>query len=366
MVNANYWRRKDIPILVQALNYMAPYIQKMEKIDKLPCYEFQYQTQIKKIKTINLNLGKNDHLTEQHFNANTEKYRKDYIFVYTDGSKKDNRTGFGTHCPNLKYNFSARLPDQIDICTAEMIAIQEAITYIIRKRKKKAIILTDSKSAIEKLNQNFINPEAETITLKTKTILIAAAQHNFDIRLAWIPGHSDIPGNEMADKLANIGRILNVPKDVQLNKNHITTIIKKQITQEHHEAWKESLKIKGRWYALIQNSFPKSLWFKEFEYIDRRQITNMIRMRSGHCLTNKYLHQIGIKESPNCECGQMEDLNHMILECPINKIPNHDIYNELISHDTPAPLSMVTILRNLNSSKIQIINKFLKYNKIDL
>ena len=135
---------------------------------------------------------------------------------------------------------------------------------------------------------------------------------------------------------------------------------------EHDAAWKNSLKLKGRWCAQIQDEFPKSLWFKKFPYVDRRHITTIIRMRSGHCLTNKYLHQIGVKNNPNCECGQIEDLNHIFCECPINKIPNFDLYTYMRNKDIPNPISITNILNNMSNEIIKIIIKFLSYNKIKL
>lgn len=160
--------------------------------------------------------------------------------------------------------------------------------------------------------------------------------------------------------------LLNVPKNIQLNRNHVITLLKEKIQQEHDKAWKESLKTKGKWYSQIQDEFPKVTWHKEYPYIDRRHITTIIRMRSGHCLTKEHLHKIGIKDSPYCECGQIQDINHIFLECPINRIPNLDIYRMAINKNICAPLSMTNILGNLDPSIIRTLIKYITHNKIDL
>lgn len=48
----------------------------------------------------------------------------------------------------------------------------------------------------------------------------------FKIVLGWIPGYSNIVGNETADKLADIGRQLNIPMNIEMDKIAILPIIR--------------------------------------------------------------------------------------------------------------------------------------------
>ena len=70
----------------------------------------------------------------------------------------------------------------------------------------------------------------------------------------------------------------------------------------------------------------KKKWFSKLPYTNRRHITSIIRMRSGHCLVGEHLHRIGIRDSPYCECGNIETLDHIFFECPITKIPGFNLH----------------------------------------
>lgn len=94
-------------------------------------------------------------------------------------------------------------------------------------------------------------------------------------------------------------------------------------------------------------------------YVDRRHITTIIRMRTGHCLTKLHLFNIGIESNPYCECGQIEDLNHIFFECPINKDSQFDIYNLLVKANNSNPMSIKTVLRNPTIETIRILIRFL-------
>lgn len=133
------------------------------------------------------------------------------------------------------------------------------------------------------------------------------------------------------------------------------------------EKWKIMAANKGKNYAKVQTEFPRIRWYNRFPYRDRRHITTIIRMRTGHCLTKEHLHHIGVEPSPYCECGQIENINHIFLECPINKIPNIDMYEKFRKENAlKTPFNMNEVLKNITQKTINIIMNFLNYNKIRL
>ena len=48
----------------------------------------------------------------------------------------------------------------------------------------------------------------------------------------------------------------------------------------------------------------------------RREAAILAQLRSGYCRLNKYLHSIRAVESNRCECGQVETVQHVMIECP--------------------------------------------------
>lgn len=89
-------------------------------------------------------------------------------------------------------------------------------------------------------------------------------------------------------------------------------------------------------------------------------------MRTGHCCTKLHLFKIKVKDDPFCDCGQIEDLNHIFFECPINQIDDFNVYSQLIKVGVTAPLNIEVVLGKPNAEIIDIINKFLNINKIKL
>lgn len=108
------------------------------------------------------------------------------------------------------------MPDELEICNAEVAAIYEAVIVIIRKKLKNAIIFSDSSSAIQKISRTGVSTGSDFLTLRTRNLLLEADSVGCNIVLAWIPGHVGIQGNVVVDTLASIGRNLNNPKKLTL------------------------------------------------------------------------------------------------------------------------------------------------------
>lgn len=112
----------------------------------------------------------------------------------------------------------------------------------------------------------------------------------------------------------------------------------------------------------------KKKWFHNFSYTNRRHITTIIRLRTGHCLTGEMLHKLNIKEDPYCECGLTENLNHIFFECSINAIPGLDLYTFFIKElkFISAPLTIFNVLNTPTEQSTDIIIKYLNHNKMKL
>lgn len=366
--NAGAYRNRNTSYLLQAYEKFFPYGHKMYKSKVPPCFDRQFASSQTTIKKLNLNLKKQaPGVTKIEFIEATQKYKNSHTFIYTDASKQNNKVGMGIHIPDINYNFSSRLPTELCITMAEMVAINEATKIAISKKLKQAIIFSDSLSAITKITDTHTDTTTDYITISIrKAIKEAKIKDDTDIALAWIPGHEGIQGNEKADTLARIGSNLQVSMKMKIHIGDITNVIQNENQKDFWEWWKDSIKKKGTTYGKIQFSFPKKAWFNKHPYIDRRHITTIIRMRSGHCLVGEHLYKIGVRDDPNCECGMSENINHLLFECPISKIPNFDLYEELMNLDQKIPISCQTILADMNPDIINRIMKFLQYNRIKL
>lgn len=361
-----YWTNRKLPGLLSAYQMSRPYTKNLEKNDKISCYEISIENQIFPIKTYITNKNKDETTLAKEIYAEIQEKYPNYVKIYTDGSlNKDNgKAGFGIYIPSINYKFSSRVHKFMQICSIEIIAIQKGIKTCMEKEIDRAIILTDSKAAIQKLKRTKYG-EQNHIVNTTKNILGEANQKGKKIIIAWIPGHSGIEGNETADKLAKIGSLLNIPININIDKEDIYPEVKKIIQKEYAETWEENNK-KIPFYNKIQNKFQNKPWFWWKEFKNRKHLTAVIRMRTSHCATPYYLHKIGKRESPQCECGSPGTLKHILLECPINISHQMDLYRELSREGVPAPISIFTILTNPNEKVIRILLKFLQINKIDI
>ena len=96
------------------------------------------------------------------------------------------------------------------------------------------VIFTDSQSALEALeNQQSRNEEIQRLAQSIDSL---HKSHKVNIMLQWVPGHSDVKGNEIADKLAKKGASKeqpNIPVDQETTKQILRNISK----EEWHNRW---------------------------------------------------------------------------------------------------------------------------------
>ena len=74
-----------------------------------------------------------------------------FQFIYTDGSKHDDRTSNAVYCSYGEHIIKTRLQNNTSVYTAELHAIFKALKFINDEHLQRAFICTDSRSAVQSL-----------------------------------------------------------------------------------------------------------------------------------------------------------------------------------------------------------------------
>ena len=154
-----------------------------------------------------------------------------------------------------------------------------------------AVICSDSKSALLALD----NPNSTSeLIFKIQSITRVIMQEK-DIIFLWIPGHSDIPGNNEADRLAKSGLDLESITQIKLTPEEAIQPLRKAIADHFQADW--NLNTKGRH---LYNIKPKvQEWSSSFGSSRKHEVA-LARLRMGHTyLTHSYLFERD-KTRPKC------------------------------------------------------------------
>lgn len=245
--------------------------------------------------------------------------RPNHYLLYTDGSKTNNNVMAAYFDPQLHYTKCIKIDNKCSIFTAESYAIYCALCYvkITVNTVNDILIVTDSKSVLAALLNVNITFKLNYLIYDIRKVLFELYNMSINVEFVWVPSHSGIYGNEVADSITHLDH----------DEDH-TELMKVPFTDYYHffsvttrDLWKQywdlTLETKGKWYAEVQKEIPSKPWHHTFKHTDRKFITTISRMRLGHCLTPAHLNRLRIVSNSRCkECYQDgADLQHIILEC---------------------------------------------------
>jgi ribonuclease HI len=266
-------------------------------------------------------------------------YKEGDIVWYTDGSKKDGQAGAGVHGVRPMKKFSISLGRHPTVFQTELFAIFACAHENMRRhyKNKRIFILSDSQAALKDLNSVEINSK---LTLECIRALNSIGECN-NITLMWVPGHSNIEGNEAADELARLGAetapigpepYCGLPKCAPRNElrsraqNQSITIWQKAPGQHHAK-------------ELLKGYSPK--FTSDLLKLSRNQVRVITRALTGHCRLNKHLTRMGLSESPSCRFCSVED------ETPIHILCKCDALHHRRSRSLGGPLIRPEDVREL-------------------
>ena len=132
--------------------------------------------------------------------------------IYTDGSKLENgKCGCAFYDSLDQTRFKARLSNDIAISQAELLAIKEALRHAAEINCELHVVIAgDSKPALQTLllPTDKANPEDTATIAEIKNHINALKDSNREVDFLWIPSHTGIKGNEIADTLAKAATYL--------------------------------------------------------------------------------------------------------------------------------------------------------------
>ena len=136
-------------------------------------------------------------------------------------------------------------------------------------------------------------------------------QTNQDVTLVWIPSHIGIPGNEMADRLANEGVTKPYTEiEINLEITEIYNVIDEFCKDRWQNAWSKHA---HEQFLMIERNV-KSV--TQHRYANRRMAVTVNRLRFGQCGLNIYLHKMNIHATGLSDiCKKPETVTHYITEC---------------------------------------------------
>ena len=233
------------------------------------------------------------------------KYRN-FECIFTDGSKS--QAGVGCAAVYEDQSEMQPLPTHASIFTAEIEALRLAIEISRSNNFQNTLICSDSRSVLQTIANPRINhPIANSVQLIFDELLSSGK----NITLCWVPGHSNIQGNERADEKAK--QAGQQPTTYYpLPYTDYYPLIEEKITEMWTREWTNShtkmLKIK--------NHVKK--WRKQ-DGLTRREEVVLNRLRIGHSkLTHGYLMESNTHELPPI-CHFCEDdlltVGHVFVEC---------------------------------------------------
>lgn len=225
-----------------------------------------------------------------------------FKFIYTDGSKKDNRVGSAAVMG--RGSWTERLPDEASIFTAELRAILLAFQYIKRSIHNRFIICTDSLSSLQAIGGLLLDNSIILDIINSYTNIVNGGK---TVIFCWLPSHIGIEGNEKADAAANLALQLNISR-IKIPHSDFKHTIKAHYIQKWQQHWDDqnlnklhSVKpVLGEWLT---------------GPLKRREELVLSRAHIGHTyLTHKYL--LAGEDPPFCvSCHQILTVEHIFLHC---------------------------------------------------
>jgi ribonuclease HI len=250
------------------------------------------------------------------------------IIIYSDASGREGYLGAAAVALNdsLEITESQQVQvgpiDRWSVHVAELIGIFYAISLVFKiahqhprtaDERQTASILCDSRSSLQAI-QSARNKSGQRIVhaiLQAATEVLAAG---IALRLQWVPGHCDNPGNDAADQQAKNAARPGKTHPFRPLLTREKALIRRNIYVQWEQEWKSSTK--GGPLRKVDNTLPASYTRKLYGNLPRNRAYLLSQLRTGHNWLSSYRKKVGHSEDDKCVCGAQETVTHVLVDCP--------------------------------------------------
>lgn len=267
---------------------------------------------------------------------------------FTDGSKTTEGVGAGIVGPRCRLQIP--LSNDSTIFTAELHALNTATETLLDRNltRTKINIMTDSQAVLKALNKPIFHHKS---VLEGHRALNQLAEHN-KVTLVWVPGHSGIDGNDLADERARLGAqrpFIGPNPQYGFTKKDIITMITKLTKGESKEFWIKQGPLKHSKKFLSPNEKRS----KDALRLNRPNLRLLCGALTGHYTCNYMLNKMQIAEERTCRYCLEDDetMEHILAKCPAFAYQRFKIFGgSEVMKDAYKKLAVKDIVKFLNNA----------------
>ena len=250
---------------------------------------------------------------EEWSNGSAKVNYRSHVY-FTDGSVSKHNSGYGVLYSPKHEILKGQCGKLATSKQAELAAIRACCDDAMKRRLKGNIcIYSDSIGAINALNSYVIDSKQ---TIDCINSLNQLARTN-KVNIVWVPAHSGIYGNEIADKVAKFAarETTSVASTcIDVVRSHARTVNNEWLLKKTRQTW-SATQTCAHTKCFITDVHPAVT--KQILNMSKNEIRIITGIITGHCKLNSHLAKIGLRDDPDCDlCGtERETAKHILFDC---------------------------------------------------
>jgi len=293
------------------------------------------------------------HLIAPLIKSYIHEHYSHHVHIYTDGSATATTAGCGVYMDKLETinkRYGVTLTQTTSSFSSELYAILYALYCLFTFQSTKHLILSDSLSALQAISTG--NWKKHSFTNKINLLSSNLHIAGYEVVLMWVPGHSGIPGNEIADTLAKLASSSIPQTDMHAHRKIVHSSLNPSginpLIADH------CLKVWNNEYVNNPHGSTYKTYFPQItqDYRTQKQISiSLFRLRTGHCRLNSHLFSLGLHPTGLCEhCHLQETVTHFLTTCPA--FQQQRLILQKATNELGLPFDMSTLLTRKDTAPL--------------